>query len=133
MSSTSECQLTDLRALREGPLRRQPRSIGMDSLRWTSDTHFLAVVSVVSMVSEGDPNAVTPAPRSSLSVQPAFKLLLSYSVSEDERLRSSSSVMPLVPMDDKLPVLDHAWEACCVRGMESSGSEACVGRCRPME
>ena len=133
MSATPQCQLTDLRALREGPLRRQPRSIGMDSLRWTSDTRFLAVMSVVSVVSEGDPNAVTPAPRSSLSVQPAFKLLLSYSISQDERLRSSLSVMPLVLMEDKLPALDRAWEASCVRGMESSGSEACAGRCPPME
>ena len=102
-------------------------------MRWTSDTSFLAVMSVVSVVSEGDPNAVTPAPRSSLSVQTAFKLLLSYSVSQDKRLRSSLSVMPLVLMDDKLPVLDHAWEASCVRGMESLGSEACAGRCPPME
>jgi hypothetical protein len=30
VSSTPQCQLTDLHALREGPLRRQPRSIGMD-------------------------------------------------------------------------------------------------------
>ena len=91
MSASPACQLTDLHALREGPLRRQPRSIGMDSMRWTSDTSFLAVMSVVSVVSEGDPNAITPAPRSSLSIQPAFKR-----VPEDDELVLLNSVSPSV-------------------------------------
>jgi hypothetical protein len=63
----------------------------MDSLQRTSDTSFLAVVSVVSVVSEGDPNAVTPAPRSSSSVQPAFKLM-----PEDDGLVLLYSVSPSV-------------------------------------
>ena len=63
----------------------------MDSLRWTSDTRFLAVVSVVSVVSKGDPNAVTPAPRSSLSVQQAFKVM-----PEDDGLVLPCSVSPSV-------------------------------------
>ena len=63
----------------------------MDSLQWTPDIRFLVVVSVVSVVFEGDPNAVTPTPRSSLSVQPAFKFM-----QEDDGLMLPYSVSPSV-------------------------------------